>query len=338
VADVEHVLTLGFEGGLITHGDPPAISPDGSCVYFTASGVLTTVPNSLGEVAKAGDSNVYLYERDAQYPSGRTVFVMPGADLFEVSVGPTEAKANLSTQMSQNGRFLVFESRAHLTPDDLSSLPQEFEYDSQTGNFVRVSIGEDGFNENGNTGSVGNAMVANDGAVFFESTNPLVPQAVNGAPDVYEYREGSVSLISDGQDTHQRAGAVLDYISPSGSDVFFQTFDQLVPQDTDAQEDTYDARVDGGFPPPPSPPPCDADACQGPLAGAPVLLSPGSEFQAGGNPPLAPSAPVVDKLERKPTLKPAMCGRGFVKKRDRCVGKKARKSTRKARKSTRRAN
>jgi hypothetical protein len=72
----------------------------------------------------------------------------------------------------------------------------------------------------------------------------------------------------------------LDFISPSGSDVFFQTFDQLVPGDTDPQQDTYDARTSGGFAEPPPPPPCQADSCQGPLSGAPVLLSPGSEFQA----------------------------------------------------------
>ena len=62
--------------------------------------------------------------------------------------------------------------------------------------------------------------------------------------NVYEYREGNVSLISSGQDTR---GSELDFISPMGTDVFFQTFDQLVSRDTDSQEDTYDARVDGGF-------------------------------------------------------------------------------------------
>ena len=81
-------------------------------------------------------------------------------------------------------------------------------------------------------------------------------------------------------ETHMAIG--LECISPSGADVFFQTFDRLVPKDTDSQEDTYDARVDGGFAEPPPPPACQADACQGSLSGAPVLLSPGSEFQAGG--------------------------------------------------------
>jgi hypothetical protein len=277
-------------GGDATVVDPVAgvervvgLSPDGSHVYFTASGVLTRTPNGLGQEAEAGQSNLYLYERDAQYPDGRTVFVLPGADLTG------------ETGISENGDFLVFSSTAQLTPDDTSSVAQAFEYDAQTGGLVRVSIGKEGFNEDGNTGSVEALMVADDGSVYFESVNPLVAQAVSGQSNVYEYREGEVNLISDGQDTR---GATLRGISASGVDVFFDTFDRLVPRDTDSQEDTYDARVDGGFSEPLPPPSCEADACQGPLSGAPVLLSPGSEFQAGGE-NIATPAPEVPKVAKK---------------------------------------
>jgi hypothetical protein len=275
-----------------------SVSPDGSHVYFTASGLLTRVPNSLGQQAKEGSSNLYLYERDAQDPAGRIVFVLPGADLTE-GAGPEErAKA------SQSGRFLGFYSFAHLTPDDLSSVAQAFEYDSQSGGFVRVSIGQDGFNSDGNTGSVRNLRVANDGSAYFETTNPLVAQAVNGGYDVYEYRAGSVALISSGEDTRAEEPGELAYVSPSGRDVFFTTFDELVPRDTDSQEDFYDARAGGGFSePPPAPPPCQADACQGPLAGAPVLLSPGSEFQAGGENPTSNATEKSPAVKSKPKAK-----------------------------------
>ena len=192
-----------ISGGDSTVSEPIAnlesvlsISPDGSHVYFTASGVLTSTPNSIGQKAQAGQSNLYLYERDAQFPDGRTVFVLPYTDI--VNVGSLEKRGDVS----QDGRFIVFNSDAHLTPDDLSSGPQAFEYDSQTGGFVRVSIGQNGFSENGNLGQVEYLLVANDGAVFFESANPLVPQATNGLFDVYEYREGNVNLISDGQEIH----------------------------------------------------------------------------------------------------------------------------------------
>jgi hypothetical protein len=295
VADVERVVD---------------ISSDGSHVYFTASGVLTRTPNSLGQEAEEGRSNLYLYERDAQYPTGRTVFVLPGADLTS------------EAGISQNGGYLVFNSTAQLTPDDTSSLAQAFEYDSQTGRFVRVSVGQEGFNDDGTTGSVKDLMVADDGSVFFESVNPLVAQAVNGASNVYEYSEGAVNLISDGKDTH---GAILEGISASGADVFFGTFDRLVPRDTDAQQDTYDARVDGGFAEPPGPPPCEGDACQGSLSGAPVLLSPGSEFQAGGENVAAPAPETPQAAKKVVKTKPKAKGKS-KKKNGR--GKRGRKASR----------
>ncbi|MGC2373298.1 MAG: hypothetical protein WA484_05440 [Solirubrobacteraceae bacterium] len=309
-------------GGDSTVSNPTAgvesvvnLSPDGSHVYFYASGVLTRTPDALGQEAQVGQSNLYLYERDAQYPDGRTVFVLPHVDVSGVSY------------VSQNGRFVVFGSAAHLTPDDLSSVAQEFEYDSVTGGVVRVSVGQDGYNQNGNTGSVRNAMVADDGAVYFESENPLVPQAVNGVANVYEYREGNLALISDGQDTHSGSssgGGFLDYISPSGTDVFFTTYDRLVARDTDDQEDLYDARVGGGFVEQVSPPPCEGDSCQGPLARAPVLLSPGSEFQAGGE-NLVPSiteSSTVAKSKPKPKPKPKPRHKARKRRRGTASGRK----------------
>ncbi len=164
--------------------------------------------------------------------------------------------------------------------------------------------------------------VSADGSyVFFQSSVGLTPQAFDrktikinefGEPvlasNVYEYHAGKVSLISDGQDVANflHAGAVeLLGTDASGSDVFFQTVDPLVGQDTDTNLDVYDARIGGGFPAPTLRPSCSGDACQGSLSGAPVLLSPGSEFQAGGNPPLA-GAPVVKpkpKQKAKPKVK-----------------------------------
>ena len=212
---------LRVSGGDATVTDPVAgiervvgISPDGSHVYFTASGVLTRTLNGLGQEAEEGRSNLYLYERDARYPDGRTAFVLPGADLSG------------EPGISQNGDFLVFNSTAQLTPDDASSVAQEaFEYDSQTGGLVRVSIGKEGFNEDGNTGSVGGLMVANDGSVYFETANPLVAQAVNGQSNVYEYREGERKPDHAGWSGHPWGdpqghlgvgyGCVLQYVRPA---------------------------------------------------------------------------------------------------------------------------
>ena len=56
---------------------------------------------------------------------------------------------------------------------------------------------------------------------------------------------------------------------PAGSDVLFSTTEQLVPQDSDTQEDIYDARVQGGFPALAQPAPCGSEACEGTPTQAP---------------------------------------------------------------------
>jgi Tol biopolymer transport system component len=53
--------------------------------------------------------------------------------------------------VTPDGRFLVFTSHRALTADDTrgDGPAQVYEYDAQTGTLTRVSIGQDGYNENG---------------------------------------------------------------------------------------------------------------------------------------------------------------------------------------------
>ena len=340
----------------------PLVSEDGSHVYFLANGVLTRTPNGMGESAEGGAANLYVFERDAGFPAGRIAFV---ARLSPQDLGSWERVGFAAADVTPDGRFLVFTSYRDLTPDDTSTAQQVFEYDAQTGGLVRVSIGQDGFNHNGNV-PANNATIVTifygaysasdywshlsvsaDGSyVFFQSIAGLTPRALdhkvievipehkeNGgvfppeliyANNVYEYHAGRVSLISDGQDIVSIAGSsVVELLGTdaSGADVFFETADRLVGQDTDSNLDIYDARVGGGFPAPVAPASCSGEACQGQLSGAPALLSPGSEFQAGGNPPLAAPAGVS-----KPRVKaqPRRCRSGMKVKHVRCVKAKVR--------------
>jgi hypothetical protein len=216
-----------------------AISRDGSHVYFVAKGVLTGRANDRGLVAQDGAHNLYVFERDASYPGGRVSFIatLPG--------GPEEAGwlhgGVWEANVTPDGRFLVFWSTGLLTADDTRTdgAQQVFRYDAQTGGLVRVSIGDDGFNDNGNAG-VGDAIIllavnafggagawrsdptmSHDGSfVFFQSPVGLTPGALNDvqiapnrknaegrplppayAENVYEWHEGHVYLISDGRDT-----------------------------------------------------------------------------------------------------------------------------------------
>src|ERR1019366_20503 len=108
-------------------------------------------------------------------------------------------------------------------------------------------------------------------------------QHLNKGPgcEVYEWHNGSVNMISDGQDP---TAMVFAGMSATGSDIFFQTRTQLVGQDTDTLGDIYDARIDGGFPAPTPEPSCSGESCQGSSSSAPGFGASGtSSFTGGGN-------------------------------------------------------
>jgi hypothetical protein len=158
--------------------------------------------------------------------------------------------------------------------------------------------------------------LSDGGRLFFDSSDALVPQDVNGTEDVYEYEPpvggeetpdgdtcavssstysaasgGCVSLISSGLSPEE--SGFLD-ASGNGDDVFFLTSAQLSPgRDHDTALDVYDARVGGGEPEQVKPVECQGDACQ-PSVPAPIHPTPGSlTFNGPGN--LTPAAPVVVK-------------------------------------------
>jgi hypothetical protein len=146
--------------------------------------------------------------------------------------------------------------------------------------------------------------LSDQGRLFFDSTDALVPRDSNGAVDVYEYepaageeappgdscaevsptfsaaQHGCIDLVSSGASPGE--SGFLD-ASESGSDVFFLTQARLSQKDFDTTYDVYDARVGGGEAEPVKPPPCEGDACQSPVA-APEDPTPGSlAFQGPGN-------------------------------------------------------
>jgi hypothetical protein len=328
-----------------------AISPDGRRTFFVAKGALTTSKNKLGEGAQAGADNLYLYERDEAHPQGRLSFVarlsiedLPnwaGGYPFEGAQAAILYQGLGTANMTPDGRYLVFTSTRALTPDASSGPAQVYRYDSQSEEMTRISVGQSGFNDNGNAGKVGadasivpadrsfvlgngpaqtNPTMSEDGSyVFFQSPVALTPDALNEAKigstselalNVYEYHDGVVSLISDGKDTTE-TGKILAR-SPellgtdaSGSDVFFATNSQLTSKDTDTQRDYYDARVGGGEEAQVVVPPCESDACRG-ASSVPPAFGPLTSTLTGPSGNLAPptgSPPGTGHKVEPPTKK-----------------------------------
>ncbi len=298
------------------------VSADGSHVYFVAGGVLSGA-NAEGIAPALHGDNLYVFERDAEYPGGRVAFIGTLSEGDEGTVfggGDWSLKDQRPVQATADGRFLVFQSVADLTPGDTSSQPQIFEYDAQTESLVRVSIAAAGYAAGATSGDAvgssissinftehayptagraGVAVSADGSVVLFSSRAALVPSAMqataNGAASVYEYhssgfiKNGSVSLLSSGRDTASATGVGL---TASGGDAFFVTSIPLLAQDVDTSFDLYDARVGGGFPAPLMSG-CEGEACQGAEVSAPSSAGPGSVFGVGGGnlvspPPVSP--------------------------------------------------
>lgn len=153
-----------------------------------------------------------------------------------------------------------------------------------------------------------------DGRLFFNSADALVPQDTNGVADVYEYEPpgvgsctftsatfsvpsgGCVNLISAGQSASE---SVFSDASDTGDDVFFVTPSRLVAEDSDAAYDLYDAHVCGSgwacTSASVGPPACrDEESCRAAASPQPAVfgVAPSATFSGAGN-ILAESRPSV---------------------------------------------
>jgi hypothetical protein len=169
-----------------------------------------------------------------------------------------------------------------------------------------------------------------DGRLFFNSSDALVPHASDGRRNVYEYEDGHVYPISNvagGQESF-----FLD-ASANGENVFFGTADQLLPEDTGNSVVVWDARGGGGFPVTVAPPACTtAEACRTASPPTPAVFGapPSATFSGPGNFPPPPPPTVV---KPKPIKKAVKCSKGKTRnKHGQCVKRKSKKH--KAKKSS----
>jgi DNA-binding beta-propeller fold protein YncE len=320
-ADVIHVSQLGTR--------------DGSHMYFVARGVLASNTreytdsegNVVVEKAQAGQNNLYLWS------GGTTTFI---------ASGPTTGYEELTGagQASPDGTWFAFPSAKSLTgydniPGQGAPATEIFLYSAASGQLACASCnptGERPITDGGaELRSLGEKMepryLSDGGRLFFETREALVPSDTNDQVDVYEYEDGHVYLISSGSSSQ---GSTFIDASEGGADIFFESIQALVSQDTqEGMYAIYDARVDGGFPALAPPPACTtADACRAPVPPQPsVYGAPASQtFSGAGN--LAPPLPTVVKKVTKKTVE---CKRGLMKnKKCKCVRKKSKKRAKRA--------
>ena len=319
-------------------GDPPTshnagllgISKDGRYAFFaTREGVKLTAD------APGNNGDVYRYDADdesLEYTGGRVadfgnpvinvgddgstaywydnsgIVVWHNGTIHQFGA-PTPPEASWPS-MSDNGRYLAYQ----VGEKGNASL---YLYDAVTEESSCASCLPDGTPAAANTGSLERfnsarfpRAVTEGGALFFTSAARLLAADTNGLKDVYEFKDGRLSLISPGNGPFE---AIFGEVTPDGKDVFFSTAQKLVGRDNDESTDIYDARIGGGLaaqsPPPPQE--CLRDDCKETPNAGPELPFGGSEALSGP--------------QNVQPVKHKKCGKGMrakkVKGKVRCVKK-----------------
>lgn len=359
-------------------GIAAGITADGKAIYFVARGVLDEAPSELGDSAASGEPNLYLWQQGVGVRFIATLAEADKSDWGELPSEPDGRASILSAAPSRSGRYLAFMSQRDLTGydnrDRADGAPTQevYRYDALTGQLMCASCLPTGGRPHGATSgaplvnpagiwkglSLAAALpqptaisaggislyhpraVLDNGRVYFNAIDSLVPADSNGQWDSYQYEptgvgdcssssgspsisssgQGCVSLISSG--TGEDEAAFFD-ASETGDDAFFFTPARLSVLDEDSEVDIYDARVGGVEATLPADTECLGEACQ-PLAQAPNDPTPASAaFLGAGN-------------IHSPARKRCRKGKRKVKRHGhvRCVPKKHRKAAKKHRRVT----
>jgi hypothetical protein len=199
------------------------IAANGASVYFVARGVLAGA-NQAGASPSPGGDNLYAYAPDGE-GNERVAFVgtLAAADERAWQIGLGFAN------VSPDGRLLVFTSHRALTGDvaRVEGPTQVYRYDASEGSLSRVSVGREGFNDNGNSG-VGDARIVSSSngfetggrpdptmsdsgqLVFFESPVRLTPGALNDVPVA-----GNASILAENVYEWEAFGAKASEAAPA---------------------------------------------------------------------------------------------------------------------------
>jgi hypothetical protein len=285
---------------------------DGSIVYFWANSQLTAAAGPAGGIYRYdfSDSSLHFVAaavndigpvppglasddgRSLLFGDGSTIYVAHDGQLRRVldnahvgtsGSGAIQDYGCRTANVTPDGRYFVFAASAgggniyRYDVDNHQLLTVSAPVGTTPSTISPASLGLacDDQKDYPRPGST--RAVSDDGQrVFFDTETALLPQDNNSRRDVYEWHDGTLSLISTGTGT----GSFFAGTDAAGDNAFFVTRDPLVPQDGDNLNDIYDARVGGGFSVA-SAPDCHGDACQGALSQRPTPPAAGSSVVTG---------------------------------------------------------
>jgi Tol biopolymer transport system component len=142
--------------------------------------------------------------------------------------------------VSEDGRFVVFESSARLVAQDTDNFNDIYLRDLQANTIVRISTKADNSEVGASSYS---AQISPDGRfVVFESAAQLVAEDTDNRLDIYrkDLRDGTLIRVSTKADGSPTGGSSFSaQTSADGRFVIFATNGRLVSADTDDNLDVY---------------------------------------------------------------------------------------------------
>lgn len=224
--------------------DRSAISPDGNWVAYQSSA------SDLVAGDTSNQSDIFLYDRSTTTTT-RISLGLNGAQSDGLSSSP---------RLSQNGRFIAFESLAtNLVVNDTGNVQDIFVYDRTSGNTVRVSISSTGAAANNHCL---HPALSGDGrfVVFVSAATNLTTDDANSLSDVFlhdrdpdqngvfdENYGSTIRITQSGSNGALAASSNFPAISRNGQYVAFSSSDStLVPGDTNGLQDIFVYNIQTG--------------------------------------------------------------------------------------------
>lgn len=227
---------------------------DGVTQRVTRTVSPETVPGTPWEsfdpysFAGAGEGSVYFAANSGQVPEdtdqNRDVYrAKPDGSLERVIASPAGGAGPAQTFMSflsveavsRDGSRLFLRSGQQLAPADRDDEVDIYMWSAGSYQLITPKGDLNGALEE----ELELSAISGDGhRAYFKTWASLSPQDTDEEPDVYEWSEGQIRLVSPASDGKQSA-AFFSGISPNGRFVAFSTWEDLLPGDNDFKQDIY---------------------------------------------------------------------------------------------------